>query len=328
MEALKKLSEEIKKHRKIAESSLKAYVRNMKIMAKVITEEDYKNTDFLKNFEKVKKYLETQKQSTKKNKLATILVVLRMDEEKNEKLIEKYNKYLYDVAKEYDEVIKKNKKSQRESDNWVKLEELLKVFNILKKEVYAEELHKASKKFANKDEKELLQKFMVASLYTLIPPRRNRDYSEMKIISETAYNKLPEEERENSNYLVIKNKSNMFFSFANYKTKKTHGLQKVTIPKKLKQVLNIWRKFNKEAEYLILNNRGRKMSSNSLTKYLMKIFSKTGKSNISSSMLRHIFVTYNPELKRYRENAEKAKDIAKDMAHSIDEQQNYVKESK
>ena len=322
---MEQLKQDIKKSRKIAESSLNAYVRNIKVMAKAITGEDYKNLDFLKDFDKVKEFLETNKASTKKNRLASISVVLRIDEDKNEELIKKYNEYMYDVAKKYEEEIAKNKKSKVQSDNWVKLDELLKVFNILKKEVFAEELHKGHKKFASKDEKELLQKFMVSSLYTLIPPRRNRDFSEMKVITEAEYNKLTDSEKDDLNYLVIKNKSNMFFSFGDYKTKRVHGLQKVVIPKKLRQVLNIWRKFNPKAEWLISNNRGNKMSANSLTKYLMKIFSKTGKKNISSSMLRHIFITYNPTLKEIREQKKEGEKIAKDMGHTTDMQEKYVK---
>lgn len=322
---MEQLRNNIKEARNIAKSSLDAYVRNMKVMAKAITGEEYKNPNFLNDFDKVKKHLETLKQSTKKNKLATISVVLRLDEKKNEKLIQKYNSYLYDVAKAYEEHISKNKKSKTQSENWVQLEDLLKVFNILKKEVFAEELHKGTKKFASKDEKELLQKFMVASLYTLIPPRRNRDYSEMKVITESKHKELSDSEKDDFNYLVMKNKSNMFFSFGDYKTKKIHGIQTVTIPKKLRQVLNIWRKFNKDSEFLIKNNRGKKMSANSLTKYLMKIFSKTGKKNISSSMLRHIFITYNPTLKEIRDAKKEGEKIAKDMGHSVDMQDKYVK---
>lgn len=43
---MEQLKQDIKKSRKIAESSLNAYVRNIKVMAKAITGEDYKNLDF------------------------------------------------------------------------------------------------------------------------------------------------------------------------------------------------------------------------------------------------------------------------------------------
>ena len=58
----------------------------------------------------------------------------------------------------------------------------------------------------------------------------------------------------------------------------------------------------------------------------MKIFSKTGKKKISSTLLRHIFITENPKLKEFREKKKEAEKIADDMGHSLDEQQNYNKE--
>ena len=66
-----------------------------------------------------------------------------------------------------------------------------------------------------KIEKEAFNKllhFMDLSLYTLISPRRNKDYSLMKISSNV--------ENNNFNYLVIDKKLNMKFTLNKYKTDK------------------------------------------------------------------------------------------------------------
>ncbi len=326
MEGLSELRKQIKKRRNISERSLDTYIRNVKIMSKAITGKDFKNLQFLTNFNEVKKYLNTNKESTRKNKLATILVVLRLNEDKNEALIKKYGDFLFDVAKNYDNKIKQNKKTLKQSENWVSIEELTKVFNRYKKQVYAEELHKASKTFITKEERDILQKYLVAGLYTLQAPRRNRDYSEMVVISFSDYDDISDEQKEKQNFLVLKNKSNMFFSFGDFKTKKSFGIQIIDINSKLKNVINLWRKFNPTATHLILNNRKQKMSANSLTKYLMKIFASTGKNNISSTMIRHIFITESQDLQKFRELKKKAEKVADEMGHSLKTQQDYNKE--
>jgi hypothetical protein len=63
------------------------------------------------------------------------------------------------------------------------------------------------------------------------------------------------------------------------------------------------------------------MTPNGLTKYLNKTFEPSGKSNISSSLIRHIFITEKiggPTLKEKQELADK-------MGHSVGQQELYKK---
>ena len=241
---------------------------------------------------------------------------------------------MYNSIKEYKDFINKNEKTEYQKENWASLEDLKKVWNVLKREVYADNLHKTNKKVADTGEKEVLQKWMVASLYILTKPRRNRDYANMDAISEKEYKELSENKRNTNNYLVLKSNKDMYFSMGDYKTNnyaengkmRNRGIDIISIPVRLKQVLRMWRKYSPDQKPLIVNNRKGRMSANSLTKYLMKIFSKTGKKKISSTLLRHIFITENPKLKEFREKKKEAEKIADEMGHSLDEQQNYNKE--
>ncbi len=322
------IRKQIKEKRTIKDNTLNAYMRNLKIMSKGITGNDFKDLKFLNNFNKVKEYLEdpkkTKTEATRKNRLATILVLLRLDEDKNEKLIEKYSEYLSDMSDKYYKKIAENKKTAKQSENWVDYKKLVKVFNSYSNEVKKKNLHKSDKKILSKKENELLQKFLTSGLYILNAPRRNQDYI-MKVISSSDYDKLKDNERLNNNYLVIYGRNKKMFSFGDFKTKKKYGVQKYAVPSKLNSVINIWLKYNKNKEWLLYNNRGQKMSSNSLTKYLQKIFNPTGKSNIGATMIRHIFASYNDDIKEYREAKQKAEKIAHKMGHSLKEQQNYVK---
>lgn len=332
---MENLKVKMMKERNIGNKTADLYLRNLRILKKKFDGEKFDgNLDWLDKYDEVKEILMKEKANTRKTRLASIVVALKLDDD-NKKLIEQYSDLMYSSIKEYNNFIKKNKKSDYQKENWASLEDLKNVWNVLKREVYADNLHKPSKKIADKSEKEILQKWLVASLYILTKPRRNRDYALMKVIKEDDYKKLTDNERDSNNYLVFKNNRDMYFSIGDFKTnnyqengkmKKT-GIDIEKIPTKLKQVIRMWRKFNPDKDHLITNNRGKRMSANSLTKYLMKIFSKTGKKKISSTMLRHIFITENPKLKEYRKHKKEAQKIADSMGHSLEEQQNYAKDN-
>jgi hypothetical protein len=68
---------------------------------------------------------------------------------------------------------------------------------------------------------------MVLSLYTLIGPRKKKDYSLMKISSNV--------ENDNFNFLVIDKKQKMIFTLNKYKTDKQYYLFNIEIPDALKK---------------------------------------------------------------------------------------------
>ena len=148
----------------------------------------------------------------------------------------------------------------------------------------------------NKKEKDILQRYVTLSLYLIDddnPPIR-LGYADMKVMTEPKYNKETNEEKEKHNYLVVKSRNNKYFSLGNFKTKskgKFESIKKIPIGSKLNTVLNLWLKHNPSG-YLLLNTQGQPMSRNSLTKYLTSSFKKyIGDRKISSTMLRHIFIT-------------------------------------
>ena len=141
----------------------------------------------------------------------------------------------------------------------------------------------------------------------------------MLIIRESDYDKLSEDDLDENNYLVVKSRTNKFFHFGNYKTKKSHGIKKIPVGKILNSVLNIWLKFN-TTDYLLLDTHGQKMNSNQLSKYINKVFSPTGK-KISANLLRHIYITEKFPV----EETNDKKEVASNMGHSVDTQNSYAK---
>ena len=314
------LSEKILKKRDIKVSSLRAYILNLQKLLKLSGEDiSISNLDtLLKDTDLIMDLLEDKKPSTKRNYLAAIIVYLSVDE-KNKKLVETYRELMDKFAKENIELISDNKKTKSQEDKWTTINELRKVLKEYKREL--DRKGSLKKNELTKKELDLLQKWVVGNLYIgdeENPPLRN-DYI-MKVVTSSQYNTLSEKQREETNYLIVKNKSNKTFSLGNYKTKDKYGIKEIKVGKSLNKVLNIWLKYNK-TDNLLLNSKGESMTANGLTKYLTKVFSPTGK-NISSSIIRSIYITeaFPPE-------TEEKKELADLMLHSKEVQGSvYAKE--
>ena len=314
------LKDKIKSSRNIKDKSLNAYLISLrKLHEKINPDKEFPSTlTWLKDKDKVMEHLMDMKLTTRKNYIAAIIVALSTDKEKYEKELKEYRDVLDGVAKEYKDGVEEQRKSEKESANWVSLDKLRKVMRKYKAEIMEKGLLKKDE--LNKKEFDLLQKWVVSSLYILDdnPPLRN-DYT-MKVISKSEYDKLSDKEKNDNNYLVVKSRNNKFFSLGEYKTDKKYGLKKIEVGSKLNSVLNIWLKYNKSG-YLLLNSKGDPMNANSLTKYLNKVFEPTGK-KISSTMIRHIFISEKiggPTLKEKQEIADK-------MGHSVNTQELYKKQ--
>ena len=317
MEELKKAIDE---KRNIKPNSLNAYLINIKkLHKKVEGNEEYKNIEFLKKYEKVIKALEEFKLSTQKNYLAGIIVSLDAlnTKGKYEELLKKYREYLEEIHKKYIEDYENGEKSEKQKKNWATMAELKKVMNSIFRDIKERELFRKTE--LNKKQLLLMQKWVIANLFLNEdnPPTR-LDYAPMEIINKEEYDKLENEEKKENNYLVISSRNKKMFSFNEYKTSGKYGLNEVPVGKKLNSVLNIWLRFN-DTDSLLLNTKLEPLSANGLGKEIKKIFSPLNK-NISVNMLRHIFISEKyPNI-----DDEKEKD-AKKMGHSKEQQSKYAK---
>ena len=150
-----------------------------------------------------------------------------------------------------------------------------------------------------------MMEFLLMSLLCgiVMPPRLSLDFSEMKIRNYDA---------KTDNYF----KGNKFF-FNKYKTVKTYGIQSLEIPKELNKVLKKWIKIN-ENDYMIYSSNGKKLTPPQITRVLNKIFGK----NISTSMLRHIYLT---NIYKDVPQINKMESLADEMGHSVSTAMEYIK---
>lgn len=317
MSFIQTIKKEINEKRKLRTSSLNAYASNINKLHNLMFNKEITNLDFLKDKKKVMKAIEEKKLSTRKTYLAAIVVTL-MAFDKDKDLIKYYRDEMEELAKMFNTEMSEQKKSEKQDENWVSLTTLRKIMRKYRNELNEKGIFKKQPEDLTNKEFELLQKWIVASLYILDdnPPLRN-DYI-MKTISNKEYSKLSEEDKKKQNYLVIKSRNNKAFSLGDYKTSGKYGTKLIPVGKKLNSALNIWLRFNTTGN-LLLNSRKQPMTANGLTKFLQKTFEPTGK-NISSSLIRHIFISEKfPAVNQEKE------EVASKMGHSVSQQTLYSK---
>ena len=145
-------------------------------------------------------------------------------------------------------------------------------------------------------ELETLNDCLLVSLYTLLPPRRNRDYMEMVC-------KPVDPSNNDVNYYDDK------FYFNQYKTNKTYNQQVVEVPKELADLINLSQKFSVFTDGYLLHNATGKMSSSEMSKAISKAFGF----KIGSSAIRNIYLSH----KHGGSKTQLEQDV-KDMGTSID----------
>lgn len=140
-------------------------------------------------------------------------------------------------------------------------------------------------------------------------PRRSLDWTEMK---------TKNYDPETDNYIDFENRQ---FVFNKYKTSKKYGEQKTAIPSKLMKTINRWVRHNPNNEYLLTAYSRTRVSVSRLTQLINKIFGK----NISTSMLRHIFLT---DLYQDVPSIREMNQTADAMGHTREMALQYVKKAK
>lgn len=283
---------------KIADSSLKTYTSIVANLYKKVAGNDdlAKALDyFKKNTKEVIKFLADTPSSKRKTILASLVVFTEKDEDASGR----YRTLMLDDKKIYDEEEKDQKMTDSQRENWVSQDEL--------KELYSR-MDKENRPLLSRDslkdrELQQLQNFLILSLYYLQPPRRLKDYTEMKI-------RGIDEEKDN-----FTKKDKLVFNV--YKTAKTHGREEVNLNPKLKFIINKWKVLN-PSEYLLISIGGKKLSSSQLQQRLNTILGKKASVNI----LRHSFLSDKykdlPALRELEQRAE-------DMGHTLQQALLYVK---
>jgi len=259
----------------------------------------------LDKFNEVDKFLNVLKEvpaSKKKSYLSALVVLTNNDD---------YRGPMVSSVLEFKDEIIKQKKSEKQEQNWLTQEEIDEKYEEFKNEfeqlITKEEL--IDKQFQK------IQNFIILCLLSgkFFQPRRSMDYTEMK---------FSDYDLDDDNCL-LKVKKNYKMIFNKYKTAKNYGQQELMIPNELKNYLNTFIEISKnkypQNHYLLIDTNGEKLTSSKLSQRMYKIFGK----NASTNMLRHAYVS-----EKYENGMPSLQELntdAKAMGHDLEMHLEYIK---
>lgn len=284
------ITEVLKENRpNLSASSLKTYSSVLKNLQKNINGDGIKW--FSENVTAILDYLKDKTAQTKKTSLSALFVLTKK---------QSYKEVMVQVMKLVNEADKSQKMNSKQEDNWMSVTEI--------KDKYEPLLVKIKSMLSGKSilNESMMMEFLLLSFLggvSGLAPRRSQDYSEMKIRNY---------DTKTDNYF----KSGKFY-FNIYKTAKTYGLQIIDIPKDLNAILKKWVKMNTN-DYMLYSTNGNKLSSPQISRILNKVFDK----NVSTSLLRHIFLT---NVYKDLPALNKMESLANSMAHSVSQAMEYIK---
>jgi hypothetical protein len=239
---------------------------------------------FSDNDADILEYLKDKTAQTKKTTLSALFVLTKK---------QSYRDVMMTVMKSVNDKNKEQKMNEKQEENWMSVKEIHDIYDPL--------LVKIKSMLSNKsilNESTMMEFLLVSFLGGVVSglnPRRSQDYTELKIRNY---------DTKKDNYY----KAGKFY-FNVYKTAKTYGLQVIDVPKELDVILKKWIKINKN-DYMLYSTNANKLTSPQVTRILNKVFGKI----ISTSMLRHIYITNS-----YKDipSLRKMEQLSQDMGHSV-----------
>lgn len=299
-------------------NSIKQYEAHLKKLQKIYDTDNY---DFLSSPSDVMDKLSDKHYTSIRNTLnAVIILLMALNHD------DKYNKLIGDYQKERDKLNDKyledqqsGKISEKQKKNFAELSEIQSMINKMENEIKEKEIKKKSS--LKVKERELMMVYTIYNILIRIPTRN--DMAGMELITKTGYNKLTEDQKKNTNYLV-KEKSKMFFVLNEYKTSKKYGQKNIDIPKDLEKILRSYIKVmdKKPGDVLFTSSTGNPISRNSISQLLMKTSKNYLDKSVSTTMMRKIVVS-----DKFGAMIEEQKKLADAMGHDVNTQNLvYVKE--
>ena len=310
------LAKKMMDERKIAESTATQYLQTL---FKLNGSKAFNNLAWTKKFDDVQKVIDTYAVSTQGNQYMVLASALSSfaDKATYKKAYEHWRDKMMESRKAKS-AEPEHEKSEKQEENWLTWEEVNKKKSVLKEETSS---FVGTKHITPAQFDKLLQ-YVVLSLYTDIPPRRNADFLEMYVVKK--WNKDMDASK---NYYDL---STHKFIFNKYKTAKTYGQQVFDVPNTeeapLQRVLADYLKFHplakgkgKEFKLLVKADGSNLNTVNAITRILNRVFGK----KVGSSMLRHAYLS-----SKYGDATKEMEAEATAMGHSTAVQKEYIKYEK
>lgn len=280
------------------EKSLKTMATYNRLLNTLRTKFDAPDRDlkFTKRATEIIAYVESLDKSYASKKLyyAVLVSVLRDLKTGKTKLLRvaeaAYRAKMVEYNTRLGEIAQQQIMSEREIGIWLTWEDVLEAYRKLK--VAAEE---------NPQDKKLYRDYVILSLYTLVPPLRS-DYSPVRITT------TDDEQKDNK---IVVDSSGVSFVLHDYKTAKQYGVQRMTFPTELENIIRHW--LSLETSGFLFSVNGKAASESWLSGQVRNIMLRlTGKAS-GINILRHSYITY---MRRGEQPVIAQNNLAASMLHS------------
>ena len=314
----KDLKEDIKEARpNLKDNTIKQYETNLLKLKKMFDTDTY---DFLSKPNEVMDKIKDKHYLSQRNFLNAIVVLLMAlnHDEKYDKLIEEYGKIRDKFNDQYTESNNSGIISDKQSKNFATIEEVYDMLNKMAEDL--KPIKKKNKEDITKKEMQLLQAYVLFFIHSRMPFRN--ETSTTIAIQKRQFAKLSKEEQESKNYLLVE-KNGLSWIMNQYKTSKKYAQKILPIEDKdLKKLLRYYLRINGMG-VLFKTSTGKPITKIELSKILLKYSQKYMGKNISSTMLRKIYLS-----SKYGDMKKELEADNKIMGHSkATALNNYVKEA-
>jgi hypothetical protein len=312
-EFMLQLSKRLMDDRGVTESTATQYLQTL---YKLNGSKGFNNLSFTRKFDDTQAIIDTYAPSTQQNQYMVLSSVLSFYSDKaTYKAAYNHWRDKMMAAKAARDAEPEHVKTEKQEEAWLTWDDVDKKKSELSKDISSF----ISNKHISGAQYEKLLNFVILSLYTDIPPRRNQDFLSMAVVKKWSAD-MPADK----NYYDL---STQKFIFNKYKTSKAYGVQTVDVPNTedapLQQTLAAFLKHHplakgktKEFKLLVKQDGSVLNSVNAITRCLNRIFGK----KVGSSMLRHVYLT-----SKYGDTLKQMEEDAADMGHDTSQQRDYIK---
>lgn len=305
------LANELVEDRGIVKATALAYVRKL---WRLNGKENFNDLNFLRNYGAIDEIINTYAKTTRALFYTTITSVLYLYKDRGYDEDYKHYSKAMDLASEGVRS-ESNKKSDAQVANWLSWSDVVEV-----REKLRGKAHSVTKPFTN-EQFETVTQYVLLSMLTLIPPRRNLDWLRMYAVRVWTPRMATDR-----NYFDM---STSRFIFNVYKTARKYGQQIVGVPPDLRDVL-MWyletlhpnfrpKQAKGKQTPLLINRHGEPFKSST---YITRVLNKAFAGNVSTTLLRTVYLT-----DKYKGHVDEMAEDAEAMAHSTAVQRShYIKD--
>ena len=311
-EFMLQLQKRLVEERELAESTAHQYLQTL---YKLNDSKPFNNLAWTKKYEDVQSRIDDYASSTQGTQYSVLASTLNLFSNKAtyKGVYNHWREKMMEARKERNEQ-DPHEKSEKQEENWLTWDDVDKKKSDLSEAISS--FH--SNKSITPTQYDKLLQYIILSLYTDIPPRRNADFLEMYVVK-----RLGKDYDKSKNYYDMTSHK---FHFCVYKTAKSYGEQIEDVPQPLQEKLALLFKFHplskgkvKEFRLLVKQDGSNLNSVNAITRVLNRIFGK----KVGSSMLRHIYLS-----SKYGNTTDEMEKDAQAMGHSTTVQKEYIKTEK